>query len=72
MSVTQDTTANTPMTTLLWAGTGQLYGWRIYRDLDGSTFILWAGMYSRKHTHFSRVSPDDAPAKVRAMCKYLK
>lgn len=59
-------------TELLWSGIGQLYGWRVYRDVDSTTFIRWAGMYSRRHRHFSKVNPADAPANVRAMYETLK
>lgn len=55
-----------PSSTLEWAGTGRLYGWRVYRDAAGGrAWILNAGG-SRRLPYWREVDPALVPAAVRA------
>jgi len=54
-------------TTLLWAGTGPLWGWRLYRGLDGAVWGLYVGSnarWLRQHGSSRRVEVPDLPPKV--------
>ena len=54
-------------TTLLWAGSGPLWGWRLYQGLDGAVWGMYVGHNARwlgQHGRGRRVEMPDLPRKV--------